>query len=204
MTGAHLLSLSRVVAGPVVAVLVLAPPGDSYLLASVLFTAAALTDLFDGQLARYSRNVSPFGIFLDTTSDKVLVSLTLIAMAMAGLIQGWVPLVIIGRDLLITGLRSYAASRDRIISAHIWGKGKAALTMAAVSLILAADNGRTGGALSHVMSRQTWHAVGIGASWLLGAAAALAIISGIRYVIDAWPLMYETSTGDVPRAMMRK
>ena len=144
MSLAHILSLSRVVAAPVIAALILAPPGNSFLLAAIVFCLASITDLLDGKLARYSQQASPLGVFLDTTADKVLVSLVLVALAIDMLSPAWIPIVIIGREFLISGLRSFAASNNRIISAHIWGKGKTALTMVGIELLLLAANGRSG------------------------------------------------------------
>jgi CDP-diacylglycerol--glycerol-3-phosphate 3-phosphatidyltransferase len=132
--------------------------------------------------------VSPLGIFLDTTSDKVLVALTLTAMAIAGLCQAWIPLVIIGREFLISGLRSYAASCDRIISAHVWGKGKAAVTMVAIVLVLLAASGTAGGSLRDLATAGTWEGLRTASAWLLGLAGILTIVSGARYIVDAWPL----------------
>ena len=188
MSWPHILSFSRVVAGPVVAALVLWKPGDPYLIAGIVFALASITDLVDGKLARHSQRVSPLGIFIDTTSDKVLVSLVLIAMAIAGLCGAWVPLVIIGREFFISGLRSYAASCNRIISAHIWGKGKAALTMVAIFCVLVAAAGSTGGTMRRLASTGTWESIGTASSWVLGVAAVLTIVSGARYIVDAWPL----------------
>src|SRR5919202_638097 len=156
MSWPHILSFSRIVAGPVVSLLVLAGTADAYLLAAILFALASLTDLIDGKLARYSQRVSPLGIFLDTTADKVLVSLALVSMSIAGLAAAWVPLVIIGREFVISGLRSYAASCNRIISAHAWGKGKAAVTMVAISCVLIAANGTSGGILTKALSEGVW------------------------------------------------
>jgi CDP-diacylglycerol--glycerol-3-phosphate 3-phosphatidyltransferase len=188
MSWAHVLSFSRIVAGPIVAALVLATPGDAYLIAAIIFALASITDALDGKLARYSKTVSPFGIFLDTTSDKVMVSLVLVAMSIAGLTLAWVPLVIIGREFLISGLRSYAASRDRIISAHIWGKGKAAVTMVAMVVVLIARDGEVGGWPHQYGGTSFWHNARVAGDWLLALAAIMTIISGIRYFIDAWPL----------------
>jgi CDP-diacylglycerol--glycerol-3-phosphate 3-phosphatidyltransferase len=185
----HILSVSRVLAGPLVAALVLSGSGDAYLAAALVFGVASFTDLIDGKLARYSQRVSPLGVFLDTTSDKVLVSLALVAMAIAGFCPAWVVLVIVGREFIISGLRSFAASCDRIVSAHIWGKGKAALTMVAIGCVLTAADGRAGGVLSHVGSHSGWSRAYDVSIWLLGIAAALTIISGIRYIVDAWPLL---------------
>lgn len=188
MSWPHILSLSRVAAGPVITAFILAPPGNTYLVAAILFGVACFTDLADGKLARYSQRVSPLGIFLDTTADKVLVSLVLVGMAIAGLAPAWIPLVIIGREFLISGLRSYAASRDRIISAHLWGKGKAAITMVAIVCVLLAANGRSGGLLAPAASHDTWKTAFTATTWLLGFAAILTIVSGARYVVDAWSL----------------
>jgi CDP-diacylglycerol--glycerol-3-phosphate 3-phosphatidyltransferase len=188
MSWPHILSFSRVVAGPIVAALTLATPGDAYLLATVIFGLACFTDLADGKLARYSQRVSPLGIFLDTTSDKVLVSLVLVGMAVAHLVPAWIPLVIIAREFIISGLRSYAASQDRIISAHIWGKGKAAITMVAIGFVLLAADGRAGGALHPIGSHPFWQHAFTASTWLLAIAAVLTVISGLRYVVDAWPL----------------
>jgi CDP-diacylglycerol---glycerol-3-phosphate 3-phosphatidyltransferase len=188
MSWPHVLSLSRVVAGPIVAGLVLSKPGNAYLIAALVFAISSASDLVDGKLARYKRSVSPFGVFLDTTADKVLVSLVLISLAVAGLAPAWPPLVIIGREFLISGLRSYAASRNRIISAHTWGKGKAAVTMLAIIVLLVAASGRAGGALGNISTHNFWRDLFDFATWMLYLAAAITVVSGIRYFVDAWPL----------------
>jgi CDP-diacylglycerol--glycerol-3-phosphate 3-phosphatidyltransferase len=189
MSLAHILSLSRVVAGPVVAGLILAPPGDGFLVAAIVFCLASITDLLDGKLARYSQQVSPLGVFLDTTSDKVLVSLVLVALSIDNLSPAWIPIVIIGREFLISGLRSFAASYGRIISAHLWGKGKTALTMTGICLVLLAANGQAGGVLSQIGSHAMWQHAVTACIWVLGASAVLTVVSGIRYIVDAWPLL---------------
>lgn len=206
MSVPHVLSFSRVVAGPIVAVLILGSRGDGYLVAAILFAFASLTDLADGKLARYAQQASPLGVFLDTTADKVLVALTLVALAIAGLAAAWVPLVIIGREFLISGLRSYAASRDCIISAHIWGKGKTAVTMVAVVAVLLVADGQAGGVVAGLAGHGQWRGWSTAASWLLALAAALTLISGARYVVDAWPLLQtsEESASEIvtrPRAI---
>lgn len=184
----HLLSASRIIAGPVIAALVLAHAGDLYLLAAALFALASFTDAIDGRLARYSQSVSPLGIFLDTTSDKIMVSLTLIAMGIAGIAPGWIPLVIIGREFLISGLRSFAASHGTIISAHVWGKGKTALTMVAIPAALVTAAGSRGGVAGPLAPHHAWSTLSTASVWLLGLAALSTIVSGARYMFDARPL----------------
>jgi CDP-diacylglycerol--glycerol-3-phosphate 3-phosphatidyltransferase len=187
----HVLSFSRVVAGPVVAALVLDRPGDAYLVAAIVFGLASITDLVDGKLARHAQRASPLGVFLDTTSDKILVGLTLVAMAVAGLTAAWIPLAILGREFFISGLRSYAASCNRIISAHIWGKGKAAVTMVAIACVLVTAGGRAGGFLAPLFNHAAWQSLSTASDWLLGLAAVLTIVSGIRYVVDASSLFLD-------------
>jgi CDP-diacylglycerol---glycerol-3-phosphate 3-phosphatidyltransferase len=201
MNWPHALSLSRVIAGPIIAALVLARPGDGYLIAAVLFALSSLTDTIDGKVARYSKSVSPFGVFLDTTADKVLVSLVLVALATSGLVPAWMVLVIVGREFLISGLRSYAASRNRIISAHMWGKGKAALTMVAILLLLVAADGKYGGALSGMGSHTLWRMIFDTTLWLMALAVALTLVSGARYFVDALPLF--RADPEVPEVPVR-
>jgi CDP-diacylglycerol--glycerol-3-phosphate 3-phosphatidyltransferase len=138
-----------------------------------------------------------------------MVSLVLVSMAVAGLAAAWIPLVIIGREFLISGLRSYAASRDRIISAHIWGKGKAAVTMLAIFVVLVAADGVAGGAPAHFGSHHTWETGRTVGDWLLALAAVMTIVSGFRYVVDAWPLFRipaeaPGAAGERPRAVGEK
>jgi CDP-diacylglycerol---glycerol-3-phosphate 3-phosphatidyltransferase len=104
--------------------------------------------------------------------------------------------VIVGREFLITGLRSYAATCGRVISAHVWGKGKAAITMVAIAGVLTAAGGRAGGFLAGVMSHADWNRAYTTAAWLLGISAVLTIVSGGRYVVDAWPLLRQAPAGD--------
>ncbi|MDQ2762588.1 MAG: CDP-diacylglycerol--glycerol-3-phosphate 3-phosphatidyltransferase [Pseudomonadota bacterium] len=191
MSWPHILSLSRVAAGPVVAALVLAQPGNAYLLAAIVFGLAAVTDLLDGRLARHSQTVSPLGVFLDTTADKVMVGLTLVALALSGMAAAWIPMVILGREFLITGLRSYAASQGQVISSHIWGKGKAAFTMVAITALLVAADGRSGALLANLGNHDLWIKLDILSGWLLAVSALLTVISGARYIVDAWPLFRE-------------
>lgn len=205
MSWPHLLSFSRILVSPLVAALALAPAGDVYLVAALLFALASLTDAFDGKLARRTQRVSPLGIFLDTTADKVLVSLSLVALAVADLAPVWVVLVIIGREFLISGLRSFAASYDEIISAHAWGKGKAAVTMIAITLVLLSAAGNTGGLLGRVASHTQWHFLYLLSQGVLILAAVLTIVSGARYFVDALPLFRRRiAIHEVPREEQRR
>src|ERR1700737_1075603 len=106
----NLLSFSRIVAAPILYVLVVSGGRYGFLAAAVLFVAASLTDTLDGVIARRRHLVSPLGIYLDTTSDKILVAVLLIAITGVILAPGCIAAVIIAREFLVPGLRSYAGA----------------------------------------------------------------------------------------------
>src|SRR5207245_5832741 len=106
--------------------------------ATVVFFLASITDLFDGILARKCQVVSPLGIFLDLTADKVFVSAILIAFVQLGLVPAWIVVIIVAREFLVTGLRSMAAAKGTVIPAGIWGKQKTLITMIAIGMLLLA------------------------------------------------------------------
>ena len=93
--------------------------------ASVLFAVAAFTDFFDGLLARRWAQTSVFGNFLDTTADKLLVSGALVGLLWVGRVSPWISLIIIGREILIIGLKGAVASTGDLVRPSVWGKAKA-------------------------------------------------------------------------------
>ena len=97
--------------------------------AAIIYTLAALTDLLDGYLARRMGVVSVLGKFLDPLADKLIVMAGLVWMVPMGRIPAWVVVVLLGREISVTGLRSVAASEGVVISAGREGKTKTALQM---------------------------------------------------------------------------
>src|SRR5438477_5200357 len=134
----NLLSASRLFATVLVFVLVLVNQPWAFLIATVLFVLASITDFFDGYLARRFNIVSSFGAFLDLTADKVFVSAILIALVQIGLVPAWIVLIIVAREFLVTGLRSMAAAKGKVIPAGMWGKQKTLITMVAMGTLLLA------------------------------------------------------------------
>jgi CDP-diacylglycerol--glycerol-3-phosphate 3-phosphatidyltransferase len=119
----NMLGLARIAATPVVMALLLYPFPGAGLLAFVVFGAAALTDFVDGKLARARDEVSPLGIFLDLTADKVLVAGVLIAMVQVSLLSAWIAALLLIRELVVQGVRQLAASADLVCPAGSirWG-----------------------------------------------------------------------------------
>jgi len=128
----------RMVLVPVVMVLILVgdETGGAYVVAAILFAAAASTDFLDGFLARRWEVTSTLGSFLDTTADKLLVSGALIALVGVGRASPWAATIIVGRELLILGLRGFVAADGTVIVPSIWGKLKAGVQFVAITLAI--------------------------------------------------------------------
>lgn len=133
----NLITAARIVAAPIVAVLLLQPRPVPRLLAFALFVTAAVSDLWDGYLARSRDQVTAFGKMFDPIADKLLLLASLVPlyvvtsrqMELGGLpvfdaIPLWAVLVLLGRELLVTVLRFFAARRGRVVAARHLGKRK--------------------------------------------------------------------------------
>src|SRR5438876_1943777 len=134
----NILSLSRILATVVIFVLVLIDTPLAFLIATVFFVLGSGTDFLDGYLTRRYKLVSPLGVFLDLTADKVFVSVILIALVQVGLVPAWIVAVIIAREFLVTGLRSMAAAKGKVIPAGKWGKQKTFITLLGMGGLLLA------------------------------------------------------------------
>jgi CDP-diacylglycerol---glycerol-3-phosphate 3-phosphatidyltransferase len=188
----NLLSFSRILAAPILYALILSGWRHGFLVAAILFVAASLTDTLDGELARRRGLVSPLGIYLDTTSDKILVTVLLVALAVAHLIPGWMAAVIIAREFLVTGLRSYAAALGVVIPAGGWGKAKTLITIVTLFLVLLEGDARQGGLLSSLpLGSALLTPIGpfTFPIWALLVSVIWTVGSGAEYIREAIPLL---------------
>jgi CDP-diacylglycerol--glycerol-3-phosphate 3-phosphatidyltransferase len=176
MSWPHILSLSRVAISIPVAALALSGNGNALLLAALLFAAASLTDLLDGPMARRGRTVGPLGVYLDTTADKVLV-----------IVDAWMAIVIVGREFLVSGVRTLAAVQGFVISANFAGKIKTTVTLIAIVLLLLVASAQHGSVLSHVGHLSAWRSI---AWFAMLVGVILTIFSGAKYIVDAQPLFF--------------
>ncbi len=142
------ITLARIVIVPLLVVVLLTPSGETwfgingYWLAIIIFLVASFTDILDGHLARRRNQVSNLGKLLDPIADKLLVSAALIVLVEKHLAPSWSVVVILGREFIVTGLRSVAASEGIIIQAQNIGKIKMwAQCVAIVALLVAAATG---------------------------------------------------------------
>ncbi|WP_394839536.1 CDP-diacylglycerol--glycerol-3-phosphate 3-phosphatidyltransferase [Pendulispora rubella] len=125
----NLITMARIVMIPVFLVLLDRQTPVDCFWAAIVYTLAALTDALDGYLARKMGVVSVLGKFLDPLADKLIVMAGLVWMVPMGRIPAWVVVVLLGREISVTGLRSVAANSGVVISAGREGKTKTALQM---------------------------------------------------------------------------
>jgi CDP-diacylglycerol--glycerol-3-phosphate 3-phosphatidyltransferase len=130
------LTLFRILAVPLIIGLMYIPNRLTCLLAGLIFSAAAITDYFDGFLARQKDMVSDFGKVMDPLADKLLVASTLIMLTKLDWVPAWAVCVIIGRELAVTGLRSIIAQNELDVSSSWLGKYKTGFQIAALIPLL--------------------------------------------------------------------
>lgn len=109
---------------------------EHQLVAFALFVAASISDSLDGRIARRYAKVTTVGKFLDPLADKLLILAVLALLVQDALLPAWVVVVIVGRELLITGLRTIGAAQGLIIAATPFGKTKTISQMLAVGLVM--------------------------------------------------------------------
>jgi len=103
----------------------------------LIFSLAALSDYFDGRIAKKRNIVSDFGKFMDPVADKILTIAAFAAFVQMHLIEAWMLVIIIAREMLITSLRLFALNKGRVLVATKSGKHKTAFQMSVIFLILA-------------------------------------------------------------------
>src|SRR6266571_1491415 len=193
----NLLSLSRMLTTVPIFVLILLDAPWAFLTATALFILASVTDFFDGYLSRRFKVVSPLGVFLDLTADKIFVATILIALVQIGLVPAWIVVIIVAREFLVTGLRSMAAAKGKVIPAGMWGKQKTFITLVAIGgILLAKGLGAHQLSLFPLMLTFNSQTLVLPELMLLTADALLilatiwTVFSGIEYTVGASPLLF--------------
>jgi CDP-diacylglycerol--glycerol-3-phosphate 3-phosphatidyltransferase len=130
------LTLFRIATIPVIVTLMMYPNRLSCWIAAILFSAAAITDYFDGYIARRFGLVSNLGKVMDPVADKLLVSSAFIMLTAQGWVPAWMVCIIIGREIAVTGLRNIIAEKGEDVSASNLGKYKTGFQIAAAIPLL--------------------------------------------------------------------
>lgn len=171
----NLLTLTRILLIPVFVVLFATPDPDRSIIAAIVFVVAAVTDLLDGYLARRSGQVTKLGKLLDPIADKLLVLSALILLVNVDRVSALIAILIIAREVAVTGIRAIAAGEGMIIAAETTGKYKMALQVIAIVLLIL-----EGTALSALGNL---HLAGIVTLYI---SLVLGYISGAQYVWSFW------------------
>jgi cardiolipin synthase (CMP-forming) len=174
MTGLpNLLTMSRIAVIPILVVLLYFDGPFWRWFALGLFVAACVTDFFDGYLARSRKQVSELGRFLDPIADKLLVSAVILVLVAERRLSGWsvLPaLIILCREILVSGLREYLAGVNVGVPVSQLAKWKTLLQMVALGFLILGDQGLP-----------SWPVTLIGEAGLW-AAAALTLVTGYDYL----------------------
>ena len=103
---------------------------------NIVFIVASITDKLDGYIARSRNQVTTFGKFLDPLADKILVLSALVMLVEYGKLPGWIPVVVLAREFIVSGYRMLAVEKGgKVIDASFWGKLKTATTMVAIIVV---------------------------------------------------------------------
>lgn len=153
--------------------------------AATIFVIAALTDWFDGFLARKWNQTSAFGAFLDPVADKLMVTAALLVLVQLARIESVIALVIVGREIAISALREWMAQigASKSVAVNQLGKFKTACQMIAIPLLLYYGPVHLGGGVAFDAR--------VAGAWLIYLAAVLTIWSMLYYMKLAWPQIRE-------------
>ena len=157
--------------------------GTKELLASALFIAAAMTDGIDGYLARRRDQITTMGILLDPIADKLLVAAAFIVLVQINpsLVPAWVAIVVIGREFLVSGLRSIAASEGFTIEASELGKFKMVVQIVSVVAVILDHHWKELPVYGQYIFPIHW--IASVAIWFM---VCVSLVSGIDYFVAFW------------------
>ncbi len=137
----NILSVARIAAIPLVILFLLGDNRFFSFMGALVYTIASITDLLDGYMARKMQKTSKAGKLLDPLADKLLLLSALVMLIPLERIPAWMVVLIIGREIAVTGFRGIASSEGIIISASHWGKKKTAfLNVGCIFIILGPKN----------------------------------------------------------------
>ncbi|MDY0211026.1 MAG: CDP-diacylglycerol--glycerol-3-phosphate 3-phosphatidyltransferase [Acholeplasma sp.] len=186
MTLPNKLTLSRMVAIPIMVIILMIEPLKTtdtifslnlgQLLFAILFVLASFTDFLDGYLARKNNQVTTFGKFTDPIADKLLVLTAFLYLQTENRVLWWMTLIVVAREFIVTGIRLLAVEKGRVIAASMFGKLKMVSTVIALTVLLFNDFGLT-----------EW----LG-NVLLWVALVMTVLSGVEYFYKNRHLVFES------------
>ena len=182
-TPANIITVGRMFLIPVVMAFLFTDAPWAGWTAMVIFVIAGISDLIDGYLARLYEQVSIVGSFLDPLADKLMVMAVMVMLIPWGRIPPWLVVVLLARELVITGLRGIASAEGIIISASAGGKFKTAYQIFGLSFLL----------IHYRYLDIDCHRVGL---WLLYMSAGISLWSGWMYCYEFWKISKLRKSGE--------
>lgn len=176
----NVLTMMRIAAIPLLVYLLMSPSRVAGFWATTVFALASITDWLDGYFARRMGIVTIFGKFLDPIADKLIVMAALIMILPYGRVPAWMVLVILGREIIITGLRGIASSEGVVIQASNLGKFKTIFQIVAILGLLLNYNYYWFLGIQNPLLLVNMHNVGMFYLWI---ATLLTVWSGVDYLI---------------------
>ena len=186
----NILTLSRILALPLLAYLLWWPGWElGYLLAFALYSAMAITDYFDGMLARSSGAVSKLGIFLDPIADKIMVATVILVLAAQGILRGpyvgdmhvIAGLIILIREIAVSGLREFLGGLQVSVPVSSLAKWKTTFQLVALGSLILGQGLPDWTVPLFDMDANVPHTVGLVSLW---GAAILTVITGWDYLLS--------------------
>lgn len=177
-----ILTITRMIAIPVLVVVMLSHFPGQEIVAFAIFVFACLTDMLDGFWARRKKMTTVLGSLLDPLADKLLIASALICLVESHVVASWMAIIIIGREIAVTGFRAIASSRGYNIPASGWGKLKMIFETVTVAILILGPN------YLGILYRLA-HTVGL---WLI---VFMALFSAVEYFVRFGPkVLSETSS----------
>jgi CDP-diacylglycerol---glycerol-3-phosphate 3-phosphatidyltransferase len=183
----NLMTLGRIACIPVFLALLSYENRRNSFLAALVFAAAAISDWLDGWLARVSNKVTTLGKFLDPLADKIIVLSALVMLVRLGRVPVWVVVIILARELLISGLRTIAMSEGLEIAASRGGKWKTSLQLSGIIALMVHYHFAIDYLFGTVVT--DFHTVGL-------TLLYLSLIPGIASAVDYVRAFYTLETGE--------
>ena len=177
------LTVFRIFLIPLLIVVLLTRFPSKEFIGVAIFLAAALTDWLDGYVARRRRQITTFGTWLDPVADKLLVTSAFIALVEMGLAPAWMVVLIVGREVAVTGLRNIALAKGIAIEVSELGKAKMATQVVTITAII------LGIRFSPLETLGQW------ALWL---TVFLALVSAVEYFRRFWVQMGASTVRAIP------
>lgn len=180
------LTIARMVITPVFLALIMWESlPHRFLIATLVYSLAAVTDAIDGKLARKNNQITNFGKLLDPIADKVLTTSALLAFMVMDLCNIWIVMIVLTREFTIASIRMIAAAGGVVIPANIWGKIKTVsqMTFTIVIMLLGEVYYIMGNINAELFSKLP--SLSIISNSLLWITAILTVVSGVIYIKDS-------------------